>query len=135
MIELIYISNTPNTLDQSTILEILNSSHTKNKLNDLTGHLYYDGNSFLQIIEGEENAVRSLYEKIKIDPRHTNVKILYENEINERAFEGWEMAFKELERSTVHNSMVMFNNLKQNSKRRITNFGAGLFGLFKDSIS
>lgn len=38
MIELIYISNTPNTLDQSTILEILNSSHTKNKLNDLTGH-------------------------------------------------------------------------------------------------
>ena len=68
MIELIYISNTPNTLDQSTILEILNSSHTKNKLNDLTGHLYYDGNSFLQIIEGEENAVRSLYEKIKIDP-------------------------------------------------------------------
>ena len=37
MIELIYISNTPNTLDRSTILEILNSSHTKNKLNDLTG--------------------------------------------------------------------------------------------------
>lgn len=135
MIELIYISDTPNTLDQSTIFEILNSSHAKNKLNDLTGHLYYDGNSFLQIIEGEENAVRSLYEKIKIDPRHTNVETLYENEINERAFEGWEMAFKELETSTVHNSMVMFNNLKQNSTRRIANFGAGLFGLFKDSIS
>jgi len=45
------------------------------------------------------------------------------------------MAFKELETSTVHNSMVMFNNLKQNSTRRIANFGAGLFGLFKDSIS
>ena len=83
MIELIYISGTPNTLDQSTIFEILNSSHAKNKLNDLTGHLYYDGNSFLQIIEGEESAVRSLYEKIKIDPRHTNVETLYENEINE----------------------------------------------------
>ena len=135
MIELIYISDTPNTLDQSTIFEILNSSHAKNKLNDLTGHLYYDGNSFLQIIEGEENAVRSLYEKIKIDPRHTNVETLYENEINERAFEGWEMAFKELETSTVQNSMVMFNKLKQNSKRHIPNFGAGLFGLFKDSIS
>ena len=135
MIELIYISNTPNTLDQSTIFEILNSSHAKNKLNDLTGHLYYDGNSFLQIIEGEESAVRSLYEKIKIDPRHTNVETLYENEINERAFEGWEMAFKELEGSTVQNSMVMFNKLKQNSKRHIPNFGAGLFGLFKDSIS
>jgi hypothetical protein len=45
------------------------------------------------------------------------------------------MAFKELERSTVQNSMVMFNKLKQNSKRHIPNFGAGLFGLFKDSIS
>ena len=48
----------------------------------------------MQIIEGKTEEIHQLFEKIKIDKRHTNVVKLIEFKIEERAYEEWSMSFK-----------------------------------------
>jgi hypothetical protein len=62
----------------------------------ITGALVYGEGQFIQVIEGEEEAVRSLYDTIVRDPRHTSILKLADKPIAERTFSGWSMAFREL---------------------------------------
>src|SRR5205085_7022976 len=48
--------------------------------------------AFAQTLEGEEHAVRELYERIAADPRHENVTILETGDVRERVFGRWAMA-------------------------------------------
>ena len=57
--------------------------------------LYKDGN-FMQALEGEEGAVRALYERIRVDPRHGGVITLLEDHSEERQFPDWFMGFRDL---------------------------------------
>jgi hypothetical protein len=50
----------------------------------------------LQVLEGEEGAVRSLYAKISRDPRHKGY-ILLQSTLQERQFPDWSMGFRDLE--------------------------------------
>lgn len=45
------------------------------------------------MLEGDKEDVVGLYEKIKGDYRHKNVKTLLEAETEERRFPSWSMAF------------------------------------------
>lgn len=48
--------------------------------------------SFLQLIEGEEDAVRNLYSRIQNDPRHSDVELLCtETIIGGRLFDRYSM--------------------------------------------
>ena len=62
----------------------------RNALQDITGMLLVQQDSFLQILEGEKSRVTELFEQIKLDPRHTNVRLLKTSTEN-RAFEHWSM--------------------------------------------
>lgn len=57
--------------------------------------LYKKGN-FLQLLEGDEEAVRSLYARIRQDPRHRKHLSLLEGNIEERQFPTWSMGFRDL---------------------------------------
>jgi hypothetical protein len=50
----------------------------------------------MQLIEGQEDAVRGLYQKILQDPRHRDLIVLQEDTEPERQFPGWSMAFRNL---------------------------------------
>lgn len=47
---------------------------------------------FVQALEGEEQAVRSLYEHIARDGRHEQVAVVDEQNVDGRAFGRWSMA-------------------------------------------
>ena len=51
----------------------------------------------MQLLEGEENVILNLYDKICIDNRHSLSRIIYQENILERGFKGWTMAFKSIE--------------------------------------
>lgn len=45
------------------------------------------------MLEGEESAVRALYEHVKRNPRHQNVMAYADKAIVQRAFTDWSMTF------------------------------------------
>ena len=57
--------------------------------------LYGDG-IFIQVLEGPDENVDKLCEKIAEDPRHSAFEVLYTETIDERAFGDWSMAYKVL---------------------------------------
>ena len=62
--------------------------------------LFKDGN-FLQVLEGEESAVKSLREKITRDPRHGQVCVLLEEFLQCRNFPDWTMGFQNLNHMNI----------------------------------
>lgn len=53
---------------------------------------------FLQILEGEEHTIHESFHKIKNDPRHHKVSMLYQKPITERSFFNWTMGFNKITR-------------------------------------
>jgi hypothetical protein len=52
--------------------------------------------TFIQLLEGEEKAVRGLVTRIRADMRHRNVMIVMERQAAARAFGAWDMGFEQL---------------------------------------
>ena len=74
MIELVYVSKAVQRLKQDQLEAILSKARKNNTDNEITGLLLYDGyGTFIQVLEGPENSVESLFSKIQKDTRHTNI--------------------------------------------------------------
>ena len=101
MYELTYESVAKKGLPELDIDEILISSRSKNVENGITGCLVYYNRRFIQILEGNQNTVQKLYEKIKNDKRHEKVRVIAENAIDERTFPEWGMAYFPIDESSV----------------------------------
>jgi Sensors of blue-light using FAD len=75
------------------VMDIARCSLRRNRENGVTGALYYDDAQFFQVIEGDEAAVRALFDRIRRDARHTDVTVLSEGPVSERLFPDWAMKF------------------------------------------
>ena len=93
---LCYISTRNEQLDDDVLKEILIHSRRSNQDKQLTGLLILMDNQFLQILEGDESVVTSLYNKISSDTRHSAVQKIYSGELDKRNFASWDMAFHEI---------------------------------------
>ena len=96
MFYLIYVSHAANGLKSSDLHDILKKAHEVNANLGITGLLLYKNKRFMQLIEGQEDTVRGLYQKILQDPRHRDLIVLQEDTEPERQFPGWSMAFRNL---------------------------------------
>jgi acylphosphatase len=92
---LVYISSS-NNLSADELHELLNKSQEKNRRLGITGVLLYCNGSIIQVLEGEQARVSSLYQVISGDPRHSQVMKLYSGNIEERSFLDWQMGYKTL---------------------------------------
>lgn len=122
MIQLTYTSIATPLLITSDIRRIMEIAKKFNAKNKITGCLLYYKRRFIQILEGEEEIIAKLYSRIKQDKKHFNVNLLYTNEISERIFPQWSMAFKEINNSQLKkltSTMLFEDNLIRFSK--ITN--------------
>ena len=80
------VNNTPEILDDIAI----KSSNNNSKLG-VTGVLLLNGNYFFQVLEGREDIVKALYNKIEQDSRHSEAKIVLQCDNNESLFNEWFM--------------------------------------------
>ena len=79
--------------ERDTVLaEIFDVARANNKNADITGALLITDHYFVQALEGDEAAVRSLYEHISEDQRHENVTVVDEGSVDSRLFAQWAMA-------------------------------------------
>lgn len=92
--QLAYISTACDCLKLDDIHNILNCSKENNKDINITGILIYCNKHFFQILEGDKEEIKELFERIAIDCRHDNVIKIQEGYVEERKFGNWSMAFK-----------------------------------------
>ena len=75
------------------VAQILTISRKNNRENQLFGALYYGSGNFFQCLEGEKTAVEALYNRLKKDLRHNNLKILQQQPIEQFSFADWDMKY------------------------------------------
>ena len=85
--------NPDSSADLAMIDEILAKARQCNTKIDVTGALLFTEGRFVQVLEGNRDAVRATYDRIEADPRHTNVEILSSQFSDRRRFKQWSMAF------------------------------------------
>ena len=96
-IQVVYTSKASSDVDDAQILDIHTRALGKNAQEGITGMLLYTKGTFLQVIEGEADAIDCLMAKIKSDKRHCNVEVLVRNSIKQREFKNWSMGYHRLE--------------------------------------
>lgn len=88
--QLIYISR-PFGYDPATLAAILITARHFNRLSEVTGALICRDDIFLQLLEGEREAVETTYRRIERDGRHVDPHVLVSGETDARQFAQWEM--------------------------------------------
>ena len=94
MQRILYISTARDGFDEAALDGILRSSRRNNAAVGVTGLLVVGGRRFLQVLEGPEEAVASVFERISRDPRHFAVVRLSNKTIETRAFGEWAMGYR-----------------------------------------
>ena len=73
------------------VLEILETSRRNNAAAEITGVLFCNARTFVQVLEGPEQSVSATLTRIVADNRHFDVKVLWRGTVAERLFPGWYM--------------------------------------------
>lgn len=95
--QIVYFSQPTRSMPLSEVRELLIKAQINNHFNDVTGLLLFDGDSFVQVLEGPRDKVMALFKKIERDPRHTKFTTLMEREIPQRDFGQWSMGLAHIE--------------------------------------
>ena len=96
LIRLFYVSTAVGPQTTTVTGTILKAAHAWNAHNGITGVLCQGQGVFLQVLEGERDAVTALFERIAADQRHKNVEMVHCETISRRRYEKWAMAHVEL---------------------------------------
>lgn len=115
LFRLVYISSRADGVDDTDVVdEIAIPSMSKNRRLDVTGCLWISSDRFVQVLEGEERAVRGLYAKIMDDPRHYAIDLLVAERVMVRRFERFSLR---VIRADGPESIM--NLIQEHNKRRV----------------
>ena len=71
-----------------------------NRASGVSGCLMFKDNCFMQMLEGTREQLHALFERIRHDPRHDDVRIVAEGAMRRRAFTDWGMVWTDLDQET-----------------------------------
>ncbi|MGN7187623.1 BLUF domain-containing protein [Microbacterium enclense] len=94
LVSVSYVSTAAESFDDAALAALLAQSRASNHEHDLTGMLLYRRGRFFQVLEGSQDAVDELMTKIRRDPRHTDVRVLLTEQLDERRFSEWTMGYE-----------------------------------------
>jgi Sensors of blue-light using FAD len=75
------------------IRNILATARTNNREIRVTGAMTFNESCFAQVLKGQSDDLLPLFERIRRDPRHCDVKILEKSQPKSRLFPQWSMAY------------------------------------------
>ncbi|NUZ04224.1 BLUF domain-containing protein [Piscinibacter koreensis] len=91
--QLFYVSRPTPLCGAATIQDILQISRRNNRQRDITGCLLYSGDHFAQVLEGRSDVVEPLLDRIAVDPRHHEVRVLRSMPCSARRYGDWSMGY------------------------------------------
>lgn len=95
--EVLYVSLMAPGCPISTVADIAGKARTANETACITGLLIFDGQRFCQQLEGDRKSVLKLLERIRQDPRHTQIEILHHSALAERRFRRFSLGYTTVE--------------------------------------
>ncbi|MFM9922224.1 BLUF domain-containing protein [Variovorax sp. H27-G14] len=95
--EVLYCSTLAPDQSPTTVGSITSRARTRNAQRGITGLLVFDGQRFCQHLEGPREAVDTLMQQIGHDPRHTDIRVVYEAPLVVRRYTGFGMGLAESE--------------------------------------
>lgn len=96
MHNLIYLSSAKELFSEQQLIDLLTLARRNNAALDVTGLLLYHEGSFLQVLEGDQRTIQSLFQKISLDVRHKNLLKVIDSPVQQRSFKDWSMGFKQV---------------------------------------
>ena len=76
------------------VADIARTSRRRNRLDDITGLLVFDGSSFAQLVEGPQPAIVDLRDRLVADRRHCDMDVLVFGRLGSaRQFPGWDLGY------------------------------------------
>ena len=97
------------------IKHLMDYVKTQNNQLGITGILIYAEGNFFQILEGEQDAILSLFKKIKKDPRHYNIIKMLDKEIYNNAFSEYHSSFTVIADQYSHDELHQFLKKEESS--------------------
>ena len=90
---IVYSSEASPGFGPAEVEAMLAESRVRNRAFGITGVLVLVDGVFLQVLEGEEDDVLDLMERIERDPRHHDIHVFVREKTEARAFPSWSMAY------------------------------------------
>lgn len=103
--QMIYMSRPSNGLSEEDVARILQGARRQNSVNFITGYLAFNGEFFLQVLEGDAAALTSTLTRILADPRHRDCLLIGFAPVKARSFSEWGMGYAAL--ATQHRALLM----------------------------
>ena len=94
---LIYTSTKASETTDADFRAIATFSAMWNRSKGINGLLMVYADDIMQVLEGLEEHVKELADKISRDPRHKNMQIIYEKSVPHAEFTKWSMGFRPLD--------------------------------------
>ena len=113
MYRIIYLSSAKKLMSELELDTLLKTSRSNNKKQGITGLLLYFEGDFMQVIEGEEQNVRNLFQNILQDNRHSNIICVFSKNVDGREFSDWSMNFSASSYADL-NKIKEFENINRN---------------------
>ena len=114
MFQLIYASQKSDKFSAKDTENILLCSRRNNQLVGITGFIIELPDAFVQVLEGEENDVRDLFERICQDTRHENIRVFITRTADEREFGVWSMGFNDdLEQLQIEDANFLLSEMSR----------------------
>lgn len=79
--------------DDPEIMRILGECRNNNARLEVGGALQHRDGYYFQVLEGPEEAVKEIYDRISQDPHHRDVRTLEARRIGKRRFPDWSMKY------------------------------------------
>ncbi|GAB2578144.1 BLUF domain-containing protein [Microlunatus antarcticus] len=100
-----YTSVMVRPMSDPELAELLATSRARNAERGITGLLLYRAGRVMQMLEGEQDEVHALYDRIRMDVRHQDVTNVWTSKATERRFPSWTMGFEDLDRDPALNAV------------------------------
>jgi blue light- and temperature-responsive anti-repressor len=78
---------------EQELRNILATARRNNHAENVTGALLFTASGFAQVLEGPREVVERTFERIGVDPRHSDVTVLSFTPTERRSFPDWSMGF------------------------------------------
>ncbi|MBU2864569.1 BLUF domain-containing protein [Reinekea forsetii] len=138
----IYASTASIDFSEKDIELLLEKCRKNNAMLGVSGMLLFEGNSFFQILEGEQKTLEALYKKISLDKRHSHISKIIVEPIDDRDFADWSMGLAPLKMKQLatieglndfFQSGQCFTDLDDSRAKRLLNAFKG--GQWRSSIT
>jgi hypothetical protein len=96
MVFWVYVSSAVGWFSMAELRLLLAKCRERNERDGITGMLLFKDGHFMQVVEGQAEAVKRLHDRIHADPRHRDIVTVDSGPIEARRFADWSMAFYDL---------------------------------------